>query len=59
MQQLGQITDNKIHKDQKTPTATSEELGAKTGCTLAHGRRSLVGKSHGQRSLVGCSPWGR
>ena len=32
MQQLGQITDNKIHKDQKTPTATSEELGAKTGC---------------------------
>ena len=32
MQQLGRITDNKIHKDQKTPTTTSEELGAETGC---------------------------
>ena len=32
MQQLGQIRDNKIHKDQKIPAATSEELGAKTGC---------------------------
>ena len=30
--QLGQIMDNKIQKDQKNPTATSEELGAKTGC---------------------------
>ena len=29
--QLGQIMDNKIEKDQKSPTSTSEELGAKTG----------------------------
>ena len=35
MQQLGRITDNKIHKDQKTPTATSEVLEQKQG--LEHG----------------------
>ena len=29
--QLGQILDNKIQEDQKNPTATSEELGAKAG----------------------------
>ena len=32
--QLGQIMDNKTQKDQKNPTATSEEPGAKAGyCT--------------------------
>ena len=32
--QLGQIMDNKTQKDQKKPTATSGEPGAKTGnCT--------------------------
>ena len=30
--QLGQIMGNKIQKDQKNPTAASEELEAKTGC---------------------------
>ena len=30
--QLGQILDNKIQKDQKSSTATSEDLGAKTVC---------------------------
>ena len=29
--QLGQIMSNKIQKDRKNPTATSEELGAKPG----------------------------
>ena len=29
---LGQIIDKKIQKDPKNPTATSEELGARTGC---------------------------
>ena len=33
--QLGQVMDNKIQKDQKLPTATSEELGAKQGIALA------------------------
>ena len=37
----------------------SEKALAPHSSTLAHGRRSLVGKSHGRRSLVGCSPWGR
>ena len=32
--QLGQIMDNKTQKDQRNPTATSKELGAKAGyCT--------------------------
>ena len=30
--QLGQILDNNIQKDPKSPTVTSEEPGAKTGC---------------------------
>ena len=30
--QLGQIMDNKIQRDQKNPTATSEEQGEQTGC---------------------------
>ena len=33
--QLGQVMDNKTQKDQKLPTATSEELGAKQRIALA------------------------
>ena len=33
--QLGQVMDNKIQKDQKLPTATSEELGAKQRIAVA------------------------
>ena len=32
MLQLGQILNQKIQKDQKSPTAAFEEPGAKTGC---------------------------
>ena len=44
----GQITDNKIWKDQKTPTAASEELGARTGycACLLHTTQSKRWASH-------------